>query len=133
MTNRYFRGHAARAVLTSSPVRSRRSFFKLQLISRPNKPITKKKNIDSLTIIQPFLGNKGLTAEERKLIKAGGLPGAAFVLDQVSWKDVERLTKMKASEMIRSLMSNQEFKSLLSPSALLVLEDLYLGTSPNTI
>lgn len=64
------------------------------------------------------------------MITFGGIPAAAFTLPEINWSDVEKVTNIENYEMIKKLLSNKKFVSLLDEDQRLALQDLYMGTAP---
>lgn len=79
--------------------------------------------------LQEFLCRE-VSTKEYDLIVAGGVSGAAFILPEFSWSDAEKVKNIGYHEMLKELISTQNFTDNLEPESNLILQDLYSGTSP---
>ncbi len=79
--------------------------------------------------LENFLCRK-VSEQEFKMIKAGGVPAAAFTLPEINWSDAKKVMHAENYEMVRNLLSNENFTALLDEDLYLLLEDLDVGTAP---
>lgn len=57
-------------------------------------------------------------------IKVGGVAGAAFLLNEVTWKDAFEITGRNPVDLIAELLDNQSFFQQLTPGQQYVLQHM---------